>query len=325
MDYIFHNVWLKAGALGDFDLSLFSGNNELEDIVRYMYFSDNSPKYGKKFVESVKDIFDTCKTLTHHEKRRLSYWYQVNNQIEKLCDGKYHPALYDDLESLNQDLANEVKSIYDDLYEQSRIGLKKISEHYVGFVTKNGKGVCPFCGIYPIDGEFSKTREAYDRFLPQKKFPFTSINLGNLVPMCHKCNSGYKGTKLPIFDSTKNRRKAYYPYGTTSDININVSLNSNNIQNLEPDNVSLTISSTEQEKIDTWKELFGIDSRYKALFCGVDGKDWIREIIFDAPDFEMSSAEYLEIKKKQFNNKPYQDKNFLRVPFLEACAEIEVF
>ena len=109
-----------------------------------------------------------------------------------------------------------------------------------------------------------------------------------------------------------------------ADLNINVSLKSNDIQNLKPDAISLTISSTEQEKVDTWQDLFGIDARYKALFCEGDGKDWMQQIIA-APDFGMTETDYLEIKKKQFQNNPYQEKNFLRVPFLDACITIGIF
>jgi len=325
MDYIFHNIWLKADVLGDFEPSLFSGNDELEVIIRYMYYSDKIPKYGKEFVENVKVVFELCKNLTNSERRKLCYWYQVNNQIEKLCDGTYQPVLYDDLEIFNPNLKKAIKSIYDNLYEQSKIGLKKISEHYNEFVKINKKGICPFCGIYPMDGQYSKTREPYDHFLPKSLYPFTSINLKNLVPMCHKCNSGYKMTKSPIFDSSKNRRKAYYPYGAIADITINVSLKSNNIQNLEPNDISLIISSTEQEKVDTWQELFGIDARYKALFCEGDGKDWMQQIIETAPYFGMTEMDYLDTIKKQFKENPYKDKKFLKVPFLDACTTIGIF
>jgi len=325
MDYIFYEIWIKANILNDFDISLFDDNKELQAIFNYLYLSDNSPKYGKKFVGSVKKIFDFCKSLSWFQRRKLSYWYKVNNKIEDLCNGKYKPALYSDLNTINKDLSNEIKSIYDNLYSQNKIGLKEISTHYTDFVKINNKGICPFCGIYPMDGEFSDTREAYDHYLPKSKYPFTSINLKNLPPMCHKCNSGYKGVKNPIFDSSDNRRKTFYPYTDSTDIKIEVNLSSSDIQNLQHEDIDLTISATEQEKTDTWQELFGIDIRYRALFCGADGKAWIQQIIGEAPDFNMNSSEYLEIKKRQFEKNPYFEKNFLKITFLEACKENGVF
>lgn len=325
MDFIFYEVWMKAHGLDDFELSLFSSNNDLQQFMEYLYASETSPEYGKKFVGSVKKIFDLCKPLSCSQRRKLAYWYKVNNKIEELCNGKYKPALYPDLDTFNEELSKEIKSIYDNLYSQNKIGLKEISTHYGDFVKINIKGICPFCGIYPLDGEFSNTREAYDHYLPKSKYPFTSINLRNLAPMCHKCNSGNKGVKNPIFDGSDNRRKAFYPYIDSTDIKIEVKLFSNDIQNLQPADIDLTISATEQEKTDTWQVLFGIDNRYKALFCGADGKAWIQQIVDEAPDFNMNSSEYLAIKKRQFEKNPYLEKNFLKLIFLEACKKREVF
>lgn len=325
MDSIFYEVWMKAHTLDDFHISLFDGNKELQVILNYLYLSDTSPEYGKKFVGSVKKIFDLCKSLSCLQRCKLSYWYKVNNRIEHLCNGKYKPALYSDLDTISKELSKEIKSIYDNLYSQNKIGLKEISTHYTEFVKTNNKDICPFCGIHHLDGEFSDTREAYDHYLPKSKYPFTSINLRNLAPMCHKCNSGNKGVKSPILDDTKNRRKAFYLYTDSTDIKIDVNLSSSDIQNLQLADIDLTISATEQEKADTWQELFGIDNRYKALFCGADGKAWIQQIIGEAPHFKINSSEYLEIKRRQFEENPYFEKNFLKITFLEACDENGVF
>lgn len=325
MDFIFYEVWIKADILGEFDISLFDGNTELQTTFNYLYLSENSPEYGKKFVGSVKKIFDLCKLISRWQRRKLSYWYKVNNRIEDLCNGMYRPALYSDLDTINKELSKELKSIYGNLYSQNKIGLQKIRSHYTEFVMINNKGICPFCGLYPLDGEYSKTRDAYDHYLSQGQYPFTAINFKNLVPMCHKCNSGNKGVKSPIFDSSDNRREAFYPYMNSTDIKIEVNVSSSDIQNLQPADIDLTISATEQEKTDTWQDLFGIDSRYKELFCSTDGKVWIQQIIDEAPDFKMNSSEYLKIKKKQFEANPYSEKNFLKVPFLESCEENGMF
>lgn len=325
MDYIFYEIWIKAHTLGEFDISLFDKKPELKEIFNYLYLSDGSPEYGKDFVGSVKIIFDLCKLLSCRQRCKLSYWYKVNNRIEDLCNGKYKPALYSDLTTINKNLSKEIKSIYDKLYSQNKIGLKNISTHYTDFVKINDKGICPFCGIFPLDGEHSNTRDAYDHYLPKSKYPFSSINFKNLIPMCHKCNSGNKGVKNPIFDSSDNRRQTFYPYASSKKIKIQISLSSNDIQNLQPADIDLTLSATEQEKIDTWQELFGIDTRYKSLLCGADGKEWINNVIVEAPDFDMSKSDYLKVKIRQHERSPYSEKNFLRVIFLKACQEKGVF
>jgi hypothetical protein len=318
MDFIFFEVWCKASDLDDFDLDLFDKNSDLQDIIRAFNFLDTSPKWGKYFLQLIKDIFELFKLLNDDKIKKLKYWYQVNNNIKRLCNGQLKPIVYKDLKNIHQDLSKKFQELYSILYNQKIIGLKDITDkigkldtHYKDFMAINNQGKCPFCGLSDMKGIHHTKREAYDHFLPKGKYPFNSINFKNLVPMCHECNSSYKLENNPIFDKSGNRRKAFYPYSLKdTDIDIKVAINSFN--DIKPENITLTITAPEQEKVDTWIELFGIEERYKAVFSSdSDGKYWLVQLNDEI-------IVYDDKLKRHYRKYPYNDKNFLKVAFFEA-------
>jgi len=335
MDFIFLEVCFKAKELGDFESSLFTANSEVEDIIRAYYFIPTAPEWGKFFVEKIKNIFDYCKVLDDTQIRTLKRWYKDNNKIEKLCKNEANPVTYTQLKSFHEDLAKEIKALYKKLYGKDILEVAKIKEnlgttldkHYKKFFTKNSDyEVCPFCGLSPMLGINHTKKEAYDHYLPKSKYPFNSINFKNLAPMCHHCNSSYKTVKSPIFDSEDNRRKAFFPYkGGTTDINIKITIHKNDIRKVKSTDLELEITSPYQEEADTWKDVFGIDERYKAVCSGKNKTYWLNQILDEAPKYRMSKADYYKIKKEEFDKYPYTNEyNFLRVPFLEACKEAEI-
>jgi hypothetical protein len=318
MDFIFFEVWCKASDLGDFDLSLFDRNTDLQDIVRAFNFLDTSPEWGKYFLQRIKDIFELFKLLENDEIKKLKYWYKVNNNIKRLCDGALEPIIYKELKNIHQDLSKKLQELYAVLYNQKIIGLKditnkigKLDTHYKDFMTINNQGKCPFCGLSDMKGIHHTKREAYDHFLPKGKYPFNSINFKNLAPMCHECNSSYKLENNPIYDKNGNRRKAFYPY-SLKDTNIDVRVDINSFSDIKPENITLTISAPEQEKVDTWIELFSIEERYKAVLSSdSDGKYWLVQL-------EDEIITYDDKLKRHYEQYRYNEKNFLKLAFFES-------
>lgn len=124
-------------------------------------------------------------------------------------------------------------------------------------------------GLYgDIKGVHHTKREAYDHYLPKALYPFNSINFRNLAPACHECNSTYKLSKDPAHNAS-GRRKAFYPYATGAHgIEIAIDLNTPDIDRLTPADVQLAFGpAAVHEEIETWKEVYGIDERYKAKCC----------------------------------------------------------
>jgi len=321
MDFIFFEVWCKADSLGDFGLNLFDENSDLQDIIRAFNFLDTSPEWGKYFLQHIKDIFELFKSLNTDDIKRLKYWYQTNNNIKRLCNGELEPIVYKDLKTIHTDLTKQFQELYSKLYDQKIIGLKDITNkigkldiHYKDFMTTNHKGKCPFCGLSDMKGIYHTKREAYDHFLPKGKYPFNSINFKNLAPMCQECNSSYKLENNPIFDKRGNRRKAFYPY-SLKDTNIDVKVDINSFSDIKPENITLTITAPEQEKVDTWIELFGIDERYKAVLSSESEKYWLVQMEDEITKYNISKNQFIEVNKSR---EPYYEKNFLKVAFFES-------
>ena len=164
MDYIFNKVWLKAKEFDEFELSLFNGNKDLQEIIRaFYYLPDNTDNkktnWGKYFVERVKNIFDFFQVLDNNQLEQLKYWYETNNKIEELCNGENSPIMYKELKFFHKDLSNEIQKLYANLYSQKVIGLKafrttigKLDKHYKDFMKENiqKQQVCPFCGLHEM-------------------------------------------------------------------------------------------------------------------------------------------------------------------------------
>lgn len=330
VDYIFTHVWCEALA-HDYELRLFNGNSTLKDIITNFHYTE--PIGAEFFIKGIQEIFDLFKSLKPSEIDNLKIWFQSNNSIEELCKNNTAiiPTTYEDIDEINAKLSASLKAFFMNLYSQNFLTLKPLSDkistiddHYKEFVKANSIGKCPFCGLYPIDGEYVQTREAYDHYLPKSKYPFSSINLKNLAPICNKCNSGNKSTKDPLRDQRGNRRKAFYPYEMNKyNIEIKMEVSATNIEHLKPENLSIEFGPQNlNEELSTWNQLFNIEDRYKAECCSAEGKDWITQI-HDCS--YMPPIEYLHIVLEHAQKCPYSDNNFLRKPYLEACEAQQVF
>lgn len=334
IDYIFYEVWCKAPSFKRYSLARYNNNRELKDVIKAFHYSNTEP--GDFFNSKIEEIYYIFKTLNPHEIHQLENWYQSNNDIENLCINfpGVIPATYAEISQLNINLAKALKAFFVRLYSQDLLSLKAladkigvIDDHYKEFVKINSKGKCPFCGLLPIDSEYVHTREAYDHYLPKSKYPFSTINFKNLVPICNKCNSGNKGTKDPLHDTNGNRRKSFYAYNTIPyKLEINIQINTPDIPKLTPQDISITFGPANlSDEIRTWNELFGIEERYKAKCCSEDAKYWLTQITDECQNYGLAPNVIFQGKLREAEKSPYSETNFLRKPFLEACNAQNVF
>jgi uncharacterized Zn-finger protein len=339
IDFIFFEVWCKAPANGDFRFELFGGNAELKDLMEIFYYGDTQG--GDFFYRHVERIYSLFAALTEQQIDQFKQWYQANNDIEKICanDPTVQIARYADIAVIHTALSEQLASFFKGLYSQQLLGLEalkdkigQIDEHYKAFMQVNatGKGKCPFCGITDMLSVYHSKREAYDHYLPKGLYPFNSINFKNLVPACHYCNSSYKLTKDPSYslkDPTGaiNRRKAFYPYTKkTYNIEINIDLGTTEIDQLASANVQFTFGPDAiHEEIETWKEVYGIEERYRAKCCDCDATDWLEQVRIMI-DTGMAPEAWLNTVQQQTRKYPFANCNFLKKAFLEACERIGV-
>lgn len=342
IDFIFFKVWCKAEKEVDYAIEvLFADYEELEEIIKELHYS---PKKGANFfMTGLQQIFEDFKMLSDAEKDQLKHWYYSNNRIDLACccDPSVSPATYDDVTNLSGDLSQHLKSFFENLYSQGFLSLKSIADrigdiedHYSAFMAINSKGKCPFCGINDLRGNYHSKREAYDHFLPKGKYPFNSINFYNLAPACNECNSSYKlsqdplyNVKSPITDGGLSR-KTFYPYSLKRyQIELNLALNVSDWTKIQPDDIELELEPVElRDELDTWLDVYGIDERYKAKCCGDnDGKYWIEQVL-DEYENEGTSPEIIFNRvKRNAENSPFADTNFLKASFLQACFDKGIF
>jgi len=343
LDHLLKEVWCKATA--DFSLDLLHA--ELRAVVEEIYNTEEDTKRGKTgdwLYGPITRIYELFKTqLTAAQRLQVSAWYDHNNDIETLCacDPAKPPATYADLWIINPNLAAEMEKFCTSLWSnvlglspvQKRIG--EIDQHYKDFVAINKAGKCPYCGYNDIKGSNNTRREAYDHFLPKGTYPFNSVNFRNLAPMCHECNSSYKlqldATRHIDPIKRKNtgvRRKAFYSYAAVSPaISISLKLRTQDVTSLKTDEIDLQLTAPGyDEEVEAWRDVFGIEERYKAKCCAEnDGKAWLHFIVDECANHGQTAADLMAKTFRAADRSPYDSANFLKKPFLQACKIAGLF
>lgn len=336
IDFIFLEVWCKASTHGSYKLELFGANEELYDVMEYCHFNDS--KYADFFASHVEQIYGLFSQLDPTTLSQLQTWYRNNNNIERVCsnDPATSIAKYSCLCNLlsNSDLYKKLSRFFKELYNNKLLTLKifkdtigTIDDHYKVFRDQNKITKCPFCGINNMKGTHHRYRDAYDHYLPKGIYPFNSINFHNLVPTCHECNSSYKTQKDPCHNSL-GRRKVFYPYNTQSyNIELTINLKNRDWQNIQPEDIDLIFGpAILNEEIAAWKEIYGIEERYKAKCCAEeDGKDWLVQLHDEWQSKGGNIKTFMDNLIINTQRSPYTDNRFLKKPFLEACIRSGLF
>jgi hypothetical protein len=342
IDFIFTDIWCNAPLGLIFSADLFDSNDTYKDLMSYFGFSSKAPERGKKFYKDVKCIYELFSLLKPHNISQLKSWHVANNSIEEICGNPeaQNIILYKNLKSFYPDLGEELAQFYRGLYDNSLLGLVKVKELFKGmdnhnkaFFMQNEIGKCPFCGINDLKGIHHTRREAYDHYLPKYKYPFNSLNFKNLAPACNECNSAYKLSKDPVLkkiikQEEAKKRKSFFPYSLVAyQIDISISLNSTDVDTLHPDDLAIVFEADSlTEEIETWKDVYGIDERYKAKCCSAtDGKYWITQILDEWKEDGRLPQSFLNTLARHTETDPFADNNFLRKAFLNGCKDKGLF
>lgn len=251
------------------------------------------------------------------EKEKLSGAYNNNIQIESICNLEVVPVSYEYLLSnASQNFTRCLEildSIQDYLYD-NLLNLNRFTEtvgtlknYYEQFYNETIYYVCPFCGLLPMLTPKDYFREAFDHYLPRSKYPFVSLLRENLFPICHTCNSAYKGTK-----TLRDYGKVFYPFTTEpNDCEPVISIRAGVIENLE------IKSENFHEEITTWNEVFDIKNRIKNI-AEVNINGWMSNL---QEAMENYNVDYEHAKNAEINgcnSNKMQDHKFIKKAILEA-------
>ncbi|MFY7875892.1 MAG: HNH endonuclease [Pirellula sp.] len=330
--FIVLDVWCNAETATPFNLDLFDGNAELRNVMTSLFHDDT--KAGDAFYVHVESIYNEFALLQSQQITQFRRWYHANNDIEGACtnDPGVQLVRYSDLKQQHPKLSIMLEAFFKGLYSKDLLklaALKKyignIDDHYEKFRTVNGHNKCPFCGLTDMFGVYHTYREAYDHYLPKSIYPFNSINFRNLAPACHHCNSTYKSTADPAFLpkdklGVVERRKAFYPYSSDRQpIEIRVELKTSDVKSMTPVDVGLTFGPASLvEEIDNWRDVYGIDERYKAKCFDHDAKDWLEEFRILSRTCKMKPKAYLESIQDRVAIDRYANSNFLKKAIIDG-------
>lgn len=307
-------LWCSANPNQNFDISLIT-DNDLKELIE-----DIDSEY---FAGLVEEIYNDFKTINGSVKDTILIAFEVNNEIEGLCNGHYAAneiMHYTDLSRLVDTERNKVSekinrffvALYNNVLNRKIFVNKYASNkkiHFDEFCRRNGMKYCPFCGLALMESQFSsgKTpnsgRNAYDHYLSKDVYPFTSVNFYNLAPMCDPCNSRNKSVEDPIFADSKHKRgqrKSFYPFSTNHPpilVSISISSRYTILNNLEKRDLVIDLQCQGfEEQVETWNQVFNIKNRYAAAICQMDY--WLNE--WNDSDVKPMNKTWIQILLDEF-------------------------
>lgn len=102
-------------------------------------------------------------------------------------------------------------SVIEKCFDYKDFGEKRGAWNAYLLVELYGLRVCPYCQIHHVNYHIDRSvvrgrrinpdyliRPPLDHFLPESKYPYLAVSLGNLVPSCAQCNSGVKSADDPL-------------------------------------------------------------------------------------------------------------------------------
>lgn len=333
--YVFAKVWCRAPC-EEYSLELFRALPPLYAIMDELHRADLAGAEkgaGAFFYQYVNEIFQEFKLLRPEEIRSYRKLFSDNNDIQALCEGRKEPGRYNS--GTDDALMRKIEAFFSKLYSSGFFELAIVKEkigaglkdHYKEFAAANDMPCCPFCGLLPMDSQYDPTREAYDHYLPASKYPFNSVNLRNLAPACHKCNSQNKGAKDPLHDEHGSRRKAFYPYAVDGyHIQVSVHLKSAGQLPASEQDIGISLISTgHDEEVETWDRLYRIRERYAAKCLSSSGaKYWLQRILDENSNYQQVSGDALVKELGQCERFPWHEGNFLKRAFFDTYGHAGV-
>lgn len=311
---------------------------ELKDVIPSKYkslFKFHLKKKPLAFTVISDKLYKEFQKLNEGQIEILKKAYVVNNQIKDVCHGDIDPIRFSDLRKNFNTIECQVflKNLqtFCELQYTSCLDLSEfknafgsLDDYYKTLVDNDD--VCHCCGIGTVLTKNNTPRDAFDHYLSKKKYPFVSVNFRNLLPICYTCNSSYKNQKNTLFyeqNGIEIRRKVFFPFYEHGDVPYQIKIGIRltccyQEKGIRDDMINLMYDCPgHEEEVDSWRELYGIDERYKAYCMSKRMKTKIRELYSRSANDKAFVRQYLKFSEYL----PETDNNFLAVPFIKAVFE----
>ena len=251
-----------------------------QDVLSRSKSSEGNLSFNDKF----EVVFNEIQNLDSQRRADLFREFSEGLDIRSLCVDPTKPVII--TENYSAALHTALNQLLKDHFYGTSLNTNKtireklgvtLRDHYISFKSENNTGrVCPFCGLHEYAILEGESKDDYDHWLYKAKYPLYAVNFSNLIPMCDKCNqTGVKGVADVLHNPiTGARRKSFYPYD--ENMGVKVAVNSFTTTGLLTDSYkekyphgyfSLSIlpqNINEDEEVETWKEVFKIETRYNS-------------------------------------------------------------
>jgi len=206
--------------------------------------------------DRLKAYDSALRGLTKAERALVLDALDTENRIAELLSGAIECVRLIDLP---QAIQTPIRELFGCAFELlTDLGIR--DEMYEAIYVASSDHVCPFCGTEYFDAP-GASRESLDHYLARSVYAFASANLRNLVPMGHKCNSGYKLATDLLRCADGAPRVAFDPY---LHIKLDMSLDASEpFGGSNPHTPKWQIQfEPDPPAVSTWDEVFAVRERY---------------------------------------------------------------
>lgn len=310
IEHLVDEVWCKADNDSCYD--------KLNDDLKTLY---DNPK-SDWFKNSLEEIYNVAKGLNDDEKLTFRTIFYNNNKVEHLCS---NPQDIELLNKINEGFLNVVKPFFQNLYTRlldlafikTNYGSKK--QYYDSLIDEHKH--CPCCGYGSIKTVYDKGHSALDHYLPQKHYPFSTVNFKNLFPLCTECNSDNKGEK----DILESGKKVFYPLSANHpNISVLIDVNKESFNEIiiktkssdkiEEEHIKVSFEP-DSEEVESWDTIFGIKKRYFGRVA-LNRKSWLDDVRQIYRDSDINTPNYEKAFDKVIEYDSNKELGFLKSPFL---------
>ncbi len=250
----------------------------------------------------------------------VEHAFIVSNSVKRQLDGTLVRAPID---TLPEPIIQPAAELFAFMYKNSLRRTLRI-DHWGKLYKTISTKTCPFCGIEPIH-DASLTLQDYDHLLCKSSYPFTAVNLVNLVPCGADCNRIFKHEADIIWNAEEGRRRrAFFPFrphGTVLAVDLTGSRLPQTDRDVAGWNVSITPAS---EEVDTWVKVFDLKRRYQLDVLGKHYDRWRQDFVDAlaimelATDWDEASVRYkMRLYVSTLSNDPLLDMRFLQWALFE--------
>lgn len=206
-----------------------------------------------------KHFFDAYKALLPLEKLAvLKQFDDIQNVSNWLTDSMLSNRRIEN-RNLPISLRQPAKDLFLYLYKNTlKIDLAK---HYKALYRTLPNKYCPFCALYKLP--YPDDRKAdYDHWLCKADYPFLSVSMHNLVPVCERCNQIYKKEQNIIVDEVGQRRQFLDPFSQSYELRVDLTGSILPDANSQNSNWSISFSPY-NNIVENWSKVFCIEQRYE--------------------------------------------------------------